>query len=502
MDSITNQYSRCTLTDRFYSLMPIDFCRNQKICVAAAGELVSGETLPEATILCAIETKPFVVDSVRRALGEFAPKIIVSWDELTELIDQQFERFRLRVEQSTREPSSVSKADAIPISIEGDLLQDQSQAPIIEMVNRILFEAIQQKASDIHFQPLETNMVVRFRIDGVLFDSQFVSKAIQEEVIARIKVAGRMDIAEKRLPQDGRATVNIGSRIIDLRIASLPSSFGERIVIRLLEKTSKLFSLLELGMEGKTLSRYREAIHIEHGMLLVTGPTGSGKSTTLYATLKELDTKEFNVITLEDPIEYQLEGISQTQINLKKGMSFASGLRSVLRQDPDIIMVGEIRDAETAVMSVQASLTGHLVFSTLHTNDASSAVTRMLDLGIEPYLLSSSLNAVLAQRLVRKLCMVCRSHAGLANEDGGTWEAIGCEVCRGTGFKGRLGIYELLIIDEELRSMISRRVHSAQIRDYAVEKGMDLLETCGKRKVASGETTVVEVQRVTSRLNL
>jgi general secretion pathway protein E len=293
------------------------------------------------------------------------------------------------------------------------------------MVNRILFEAIQQKASDIHFQPLETSMVVRFRIDGVLFDSQFVSKSIQEEVIARIKVAGRMDIAEKRLPQDGRATVNIGSRIIDLRIASLPSSFGERIVIRLLEKTSKLFSLLELGMEGKTLSRYREAIHIEHGMLLVTGPTGSGKSTTLYATLKELDTKEFNVITLEDPIEYQLEGISQTQINLKKGMSFASGLRSVLRQDPDIIMVGEIRDAETAVMSVQAALTGHLVFSTLHTNDASSAVTRMLDLGIEPYLLSSSLNAVLAQRLVRKLCMVCRSYAGLANGERGSSEAVG-----------------------------------------------------------------------------
>jgi general secretion pathway protein E len=497
---MVDHIDRDSLSHRFCTLVSIDFCRTQRICVVDAGDTVSETVLSESSIICLEETKSFVIDAARRLLGHYAPVRTVASDELILLIDQQFERFRMRGEVFTKEYHEKQDAALESVSLEGDLLQDQSQTPVIEMVNRILFEAIQQKASDIHFQPLETTLVARFRIDGVLFDYQFIPKTSQEEILARIKVAGRMDIAEKRLPQDGRATVRIGSRVIDLRIASLPSGFGERIVVRLLEKTSKLFSLVELGMEGETLARYRNAIHVEHGMLLVTGPTGSGKSTTLYATLKELDTKEYNVITLEDPIEYQLEGISQTQINLKKGMSFASGLRSVLRQDPDIIMVGEIRDAETAVMSVQAALTGHLVFSTLHTNDASSAVTRMLDLGIEPYLLSSSLNAVLAQRLVRKLCFDCRAYSDLDKAGAGEWQAVGCDLCRGTGYRGRLGIYELLIIDEELRSMISRREHSSQIRDHAVKNGMDLLEVCGTRKIASGETTPIEVQRVTSRL--
>ncbi|MFM8398877.1 MAG: GspE/PulE family protein, partial [Pirellula sp.] len=268
------------------------------------------------------------------------------------------------------------------------MLQAQASAPVIDLVNRILFEAIQQKSSDIHFQPQEDALLVRIRMDGILVDLEKIPKDIQDEVLARIKVAGRMDIAEKRLPQDGRATVYLGSKSIDLRIASMPSSFGERIVIRLLDKSARLYQLPELGMDSETLSKFRTAITVEHGLILVTGPTGSGKSTTLYAALKELDTTQRNAVTLEDPIEYQLEGISQTQINLKKGMTFASGLRSVLRQDPDIIMVGEIRDTETAAMAVQASLTGHLVFSTLHTNDAASAITRLLDLGIEPYLVA------------------------------------------------------------------------------------------------------------------
>ena len=336
--------------------------------------------------------------------------VVVDDIELHRRIDQAFEANRLA--NRTQEPSANAENPVAAVLLSADdtndLLQDQSATPVIELVNRILFDAVQQQASDIHFQPVENAMVVRMRMDGVLFDTREIPKSLQEEVLTRIKVAGRMDIAEKRLPQDGRATVNVGQRVIDLRIASMPSSHGERIVVRLLDKSARLYRLPELGMDPLSLQRFRNAISVEHGLILVTGPTGSGKSTTLYSALQELDTRERNAVTLEDPIEYQLEGISQTQINLKKGMTFASGLRSVLRQDPDMIMVGEIRDAETAMMAVQAALTGHLVFSTLHTNDAASAVTRMMDLGIEPYLLASSLVSVLAQRLVRRSCPDCK----------------------------------------------------------------------------------------------
>ena len=276
-----------------------------------------------------------------------------------------------------------------------DLLATDGQAPVVELVNLILLDAVKGAASDIHFQPYREQLVVRYRIDGVLFDAHTVPKTLQDEVLSRIKVMGKMDIAEKRLPQDGRATVTVGERIIDLRIASLPGSYGERIVLRLLDKSTRVYSLADVGMDEVTQCRFREVIAFEHGLILLTGPTGSGKTTTLYAALQEINTRDRNVLTLEDPIEYDIEGVSQTQINVKKGLTFASGLRNVLRQDPDIIMVGEIRDQETAVMAIQAALTGHLVFSTLHTNDAASAVTRLLDLGIEPYLVSSSLLAVL-----------------------------------------------------------------------------------------------------------
>ena len=288
-----------------------------------------------------------------------------------------------------------------------DLLDNASRAPVIKLVNLVLFEAVKANASDVHVQPYEDRLLVRTRIDGVLYDSYTLPKSIQEEVISRLKVMGRMNIAEKRLPQDGRATVQIGQRTIDLRIASLPTSDGERVVVRLLDKSAQLFDLAEIGMDEGTLARFARLINIEHGLILVTGPTGSGKSTTLYSALKRINGKEKNILTLEDPIEYRLEGVSQTQVSDKKGMTFASGLRSVLRQDPDIIMVGEIRDLETATMAIQSSLTGHLVFSTLHTNDAASAVTRLLDLGIEPYLVASSVAGVLAQRLVRRVCSTC-----------------------------------------------------------------------------------------------
>jgi len=370
------------------------------------------------------------------------------------------------------------------------------------MVNRMLLDAIQQRASDVHLQPYEDRMAVRMRVDGVLSDVKYLPKSIQEEVISRLKVAGQMNIAEKRLPQDGRATVSVGDRVIDLRLASMPTSHGERVVVRLLDKSARLYRLAEIGMEGDTLDRFRSVIHIEHGLILVTGPTGSGKSTTLYAALQELDTTQRNAVTLEDPIEYQLDGISQTQINTKKGMTFASGMRSVLRQDPDIIMVGEIRDHETAVMAVQAALTGHLVFSTLHTNDAASAVTRLLDLGIEPYLVSSSVLAVMAQRLVRRVCRECNGEPAARPATDSATEVPRCSNCRGTGYRGREGIYELMLVDDKVRDLIQQRAHASAIRDAGVAAGMRLLRESGMSKVDRGITTREEIDRVTMRTAL
>ena len=399
-----------------------------------------------------------------------------------------------------------------------DLLDTEGRAPIIKLVNHMLFDAVKSGASDIHIQPYDDRLMVRQRIDGVLFDAFEIPKAVQEEVLSRVKVLGRMNIAEKRLPQDGRATVQVGDRVCDLRIASLPTSHNERIVIRLLDKSARLYSLADLGMPRHDLDRFSQLIRRDHGMILVTGPTGSGKSTTLYGSLQEINSQELNVLTLEDPIEYQLDGISQTQINEKKGMTFASGMRSVLRQDPDIIMVGEVRDAETATMAIQASLTGHLVFSTLHTNDAASAVTRLLDLGTEPYLVSSSLVAALAQRLVRRLCEHCKQPAepsaaaamppvpesllaahGLAAESlPGVFRAVGCDACRGTGYRGRVGLFELLVLDDRCRELVQQRADAAAIRTAGLHSGMHLLVTDGLLKVHQGMTTMDEVLRVTT----
>ena len=407
--------------------------------------------------------------------------------------------------------------DISALATREDLLDTEGRAPIIRLVNHLLFDAVKAGASDVHIQPYEDRVIIRQRIDGVLFDSFEIPKAVQEEVLTRIKVLGRMNIAEKRLPQDGRATVQLGDRNVDLRIASLPTSHNERIVIRLLDKSARLYTLGELGMPPHSLATFRQLIQRDHGMILVTGPTGSGKSTTLYGALQEIDSVDLNVLTLEDPIEYQLEGISQTQINEKKGMTFASGMRSVLRQDPDIIMVGEVRDGETAVMAIQASLTGHLVFSTLHTNDAASAVTRLLDLGIEPYLVSSSLVASLAQRLVRRLCTECKqpdpaSTASLAappstllEEQGivlaelpGAFAPVGCELCRGTGFRGRVGLFELLVMNDKCRELVQSRGNASQIRAMGMKAGMHLLATDGLLKVHQGVTTLEEVMRVTT----
>lgn len=389
-----------------------------------------------------------------------------------------------------------------------DLLNVVDRAPVIKLVNLILFEAVQQEASDIHVQAQEDRMLVRMRIDGVMFDMFNLPSHMQEELVSRVKVMCRMNIAEKRLPQDGRTTVQVGDRVIDLRISTVPASHGERLVIRLLDKSVRLYTLDDLGMDADTLATFARLLEVEHGLILVTGPTGSGKSTTLYAALGRINSTALNIITLEDPIEYQLNGISQIQVSSKKGMTFASGLRSVLRQDPDIIMVGEIRDQETAAMAIQSALTGHLVFSTLHTNDAASAVTRLLDLGIEPYLVGSSLVGVLAQRLVRRVCSACgQDHpltpaetVALASVSGGIPTKLrrgtGCPACRGTGYHGRVGCFELLTVNAQVRACVQAHATAAEIAAGAQRAGMRSLGIDGLHKVARGQTTLEEVMRV------
>jgi len=393
-----------------------------------------------------------------------------------------------------------------------DLLDVDSRAPVIKLVNLMLFEAVKMLASDVHIQPYEDRLVVRLRIDGVLFDQFDLPTALLDEIVSRIKVLGKMNIAEKRLPQDGRATAQVGDRAIDLRISTVPTSFGERVVIRLLDKSVRLYTLSELGMAEESRQAFLDLIHIEHGLVLVTGPTGSGKSTTLYAALQEINTDQRNVMTLEDPIEYQLPGISQMQVSEKKGMTFAKGLRSVLRQDPDIIMVGEIRDHDTAVMAIQSALTGHLVFSTLHTNDAPSAVTRLLDLGIEPYLVASSVVGVIAQRLVRRVCPSCsQAHIPEASELArlgleldpdlikGMRIGKGCSDCRHTGYRGREGIFEMMRNTDSIRLLIQDRANASQIKSEAIRQGMHTLREEGIQKVLKGRSTVDEIVRVTMR---
>jgi general secretion pathway protein E len=456
------------------------------------------------------------LDIVGRILGHFAYPVFAPAEVISSAINRAYEG------QSGQAQSLINGLDRSEVldeiaglSQREDLLDTSGKAPVVRLVNLVLFEAVKIGASDVHIQPAEQKLAVRYRCDGVLFDAFELPKGLQEGIVGRIKVLGRMNVAEKRLAQDGRATAQIGEKQVDLRIASLPTSDGERVVIRLLDKSARLYRLTELGMGGATLSRFKQLVAMEHGIVLVTGPTGSGKSTTLYAALKEIDTAQHNVLTLEDPIEYRLEGISQTQVSDKKGMTFASALRSVLRQDPDVIMVGEIRDRETAAMAIQSALTGHLVFSTLHTNDAPSAVTRLLDLGVEPYLVASSVVGVLAQRLVRQVCKHCRQmEAATEKQRQILLEAPeyqqqidpvaplmlasgkGCSHCRQTGYRGRMGIFELLMVDDAVRSQIQARATAAQVKSAA--KSLRTLRQDGLNKVLHGVTTIEEIQRVTT----
>lgn len=390
-----------------------------------------------------------------------------------------------------------------------DLLDLANKAPIIKLVNLILFQALKERASDIHIQPYEKELKVRYRIDGILHDVLTPPKHYQEAVISRIKVMSNLNIAERRLPQDGRATIKIGDRQIDIRVSTIPIAFGERVVMRLLNKETLFFGLGELGISEDKLPEINSLIHRSHGIILVTGPTGSGKTTTLYAALDKINSPDKNIITVEDPIEYQLEGISQIQVKPKIGLTFANGLRSIVRQDPDIIMVGEIRDLETSEIAIHASLTGHLVFSTLHTNDAPGAITRVLDMGIEPYLVSSSVMAIIAQRLVRLICPRCKEtyqpgqeslrEIGLPSElpQGVLYRGRGCPHCLDTGYRGRTGIYELLLMNEEMGALVLSRADANTIRKKAVERGMVTLRQDGANKVVKSLTTIEEVLRVT-----
>ena len=390
-----------------------------------------------------------------------------------------------------------------------DLLDDRAQAPVVRMINALLLQALRERASDLHFEPYDTRAVVRFRVDGMLRDVIEPPRALHGALVSRLKIMASLDIAEKRLPQDGRIALKLGGRQVDVRVSTLPTGAGERVVLRLLDQQSARLDLTMLGMSDMTLAGIDRVIREPHGILLVTGPTGSGKTTTLYAALSRLPRGSANMMTVEDPIEYALDGVAQTQVNPRIDLTFARALRAILRQDPDVIMIGEIRDLETAQIAVQASLTGHLVLATLHTNDAASAITRLADMGVEPYLLASSLLGVLAQRLVRTLCPTCRVRAspdagesrllaalGL-DGDHPVWSAPGCDACNQTGFAGRTGIYEFLPIDDALRRLIHDGAGEIGLRDAALAAGMRPLRRDGARYVADGTTSLTEITRVT-----
>lgn len=388
-----------------------------------------------------------------------------------------------------------------------DLLEKQDEAPIIRLLNALLSEAIREGASDVHFETFEDRVLVRFRVDGVLHEVLEPPRILAPLIVSRIKVMAKLDIAEKRLPQDGRITLRIGGRAVDVRVSTMPTNHGERVVLRLLDKQSARLDLSDLGMDKKTLALMTGLIAQPHGIILVTGPTGSGKTTTLYAGLTALNDKIRNILTVEDPIEYDLPGVGQTQVNYKVNMTFAKGLRAILRQDPDVVMVGEIRDLDTAQIAIQASLTGHLVLSTLHTNSAIGAITRLHDMGVEPFLLSSSLIGVLAQRLVRILCSHCKKPQPASARECALlgaevhspptiYHAAGCVKCRNLGYSGRTGVYELIVIDDKLRTMIHDELPEQQLKHYTRTLFPSIRQD-GYRRVLSGETSLEEVLRVT-----
>jgi len=458
--------------------LPYAFARSHQLLLETSGgqNLLWHGPNPDATALSEVLRKHSVQRLVPLDAQQLAQRISAAY--------ARNESSAATIVNEVEEGADLSRMMQELPAVE-DLLETAGDAPIIRMLNALLTQAVRDGASDIHIEPYERHSSVRLRIDGSLREIVQPNRALHAALISRLKIMADLDIAEKRLPQDGRISLRLGTRAIDVRVSTLPSAHGERAVLRLLDKSGGQLSLEAVGMQGSLLAHFEHLIAQPHGIILVTGPTGSGKSTTLYAALSRLDATRSNIMTVEDPIEYELPGIGQTQVNSKIDLTFATALRAILRQDPDIIMIGEIRDFETAQIAIQASLTGHLVLATLHTNDAASAITRLTDMGVEPFLLSSSLLGVLAQRLVRKICRHCSARQG------------GCAHCGHTGYSGRTGIFELLQVDDSLRTMIHNQNPEADIRTRAQHNGMTLMRDHGQHLVALGITSPEEVLRVT-----
>ena len=483
-------------------LLPYRFARRSGVLVEplAAGQyrLVAKKTAQMADLHEVLRVQGEPVNLEWLEAGAFESRLAQAYDagraSTSELIEGIYDQVNL--------DSLIEELPAIE-----DLLESEGEAPIIRLINGLFAEALKLHASDIHIETFEQELVVRFRVDGVLLEVLRPPRKLAPMLVSRIKVMARLDIAEKRHPQDGRITVRAAGREVDIRVSTLPAIYGERVVMRLLDKTAALLGITELGMPEKVEARFRELLQQPNGILLITGPTGSGKTTTLYASLTQLNDASRNILTVEDPVEYAIAGIGQTAVNTKADMTFAKGLRAILRQDPDVVMIGEIRDVETANIAVQASLTGHLVLSTLHTNSALGAITRLRDMGIEPFLLSSSLKGVMAQRLVRRLCRLCtqsRPISELERKDLGAsaaklievFEPVGCAVCQQTGYQGRVGLYEFVPITASLAAKIHQEAPEADMAAEVFSEWPDLL-AAGVERIARGETSVEDVLRVT-----
>jgi general secretion pathway protein E len=458
------------------------------------------------TVACADPLNPIILDDLRQTTGLTVKMVVSPAAAITEAIDRTYDGAATPLQRIVEGMDEEGGGDG---DEDVNHLRDMAfEAPVVRLVNLLIENAIGSEASDIHIEPFEDTLRIRYRIDGILYEQEAPPRRLQAAVTSRIKIMAEMNIAERRLPQDGRIRVTLHGQRVDIRVSTIPTVHGESIVMRLLQRSSLFLPLEKLGFPTDTLRRFESLIKRPHGIMLVTGPTGSGKTTTLYAALDKINAPGVKIITVEDPVEYQLKGVNQIPVKPKIGLSFAQGLRHIVRQDPDVILVGEIRDLETAEVAIQASLTGHLVFSTLHTNDAPGAITRLQDMGVEGYLVASVLEAVLAQRLVRRICPNCRvpdtpAKADLdalgidAPPDVTLFRGKGCDDCRGTGYRGRSGIYELFVIDEDARSLILRRASTRDIRQHAVERGMATLRMDGWKRACEGTTTVEELLRVT-----
>ena len=507
-------------TEEFTDLIPIGFLK--KHVIFPLGVLPSeknggeppadGEEAPADFIVVIYNpAQVHPIDDLVRLLKLDRFKMVLSTrSAILSAVNRTYDMSRGSAQQLVQDMEEESSSILSEIEQTADLLDDTSDAPIIKLVNHIISQAVKAKASDIHVEPYADSFKVRHRVDGILYDMLTPPKWIQSALIGRIKVMAKMNIAEKRLPQDSRIDVKIGNQDIDIRVSTIPTVFGERVVLRLLNKSGSVFDLNELGLSPDALAVLKKIMQMPHGIFLITGPTGSGKTTTLYAILSSINRSDINIITIEDPVEYQLDGINQIQVNTKIDLTFARGLRSIVRQDPDVILIGEIRDQETAEIAVQSALTGHMVFSTLHTNDAASAITRLVDIGTEPFLIASSVNAVAAQRLIRVLCDDCKQPyqpdeatlklLGAAAEQvrgKQLYKAVGCAKCFQTGYLGRVAIFEFMLLGHGIKKLILENHDAFQINEEALKWGMTSLREDGIQKVLAGVSTIEEIVRVT-----